>query len=328
MKTTDQEQIDYGVLAIEFIVAIRGRLSRRRFSERLKYGSNIVQRWESGDCLPKAGRFLDACGGLINLERSYLEFFQRPPPWPSGTATSLALWEFLKELGAGMRISEMSARSGVNRFTISRWLRRQAEPNLAELFCMIEVTSGRLTDFVSTLVDPLKLPSLEKRWRKLELSRSLAYENPWGHAVLRALRLDAYGEVSAEETAAWVSERLSIPVGEINKLLIVLETMGWLRPQGQRLEPVPVPSLNTGRNDPAAAQLKIHWTKVAHDRLLSESSASFGYSLFEVSRTDFSTLRSLHLEYVKSMQRVADESTATDTVGLYCAQLLDLSGSS
>jgi hypothetical protein len=51
---------------------------------------------------------------------------------------------------------------------------------------------------------------------------------------------------------------------------------------------------------------------------------SFGYSLFEVSRSDLRKLMALHLDYVRAMQHIVSNSHGTECIALYCAQLLDL----
>ena len=65
--------------------------------------------------------------------------------------------------------------------------------------------------------------------------------------------------------------------------------------------------------------------QTALDRMRAGAQGSFGYSLFAVSRRDLAKLQSLHLQYVRAMQDVIASSVPSDCVGLYCAQLLDLS---
>jgi hypothetical protein len=48
--------------------------------------------------------------------------------------------------------------------------------------------------------------------------------------------------------------------------------------------------------------------------------------LFAISRNDLARLHQLHLAYVRAMQEVIASSGPSECVGLYCAQLLDLSG--
>jgi hypothetical protein len=71
--------------------------------------------------------------------------------------------------------------------------------------------------------------------------------------------------------------------------------------------------------------LKAAWSNVAVERLRAGSTGSFGYSVFAVSRDDLRKLRDLQLEYVRGMQSLIAASTPGQCVGLYCAQLMDLS---
>ena len=60
-------------------------------------------------------------------------------------------------------------------------------------------------------------------------------------------------------------------------------------------------------------------------RLRAGAPGNYGYSLFALSHSDMRRLRALHLDYVRAMQSVIAASSPGECVGLYCAQLLDLS---
>jgi hypothetical protein len=75
-----------------------------------------------------------------------------------------------------------------------------------------------------------------------------------------------------------------------------------------------------------AQELKVAWTKTAFERLVADAPGHFGWSVFAVSKTDLARLTSLHLQYVRAMREVIASSTPSECVGLYAAQLLDLSG--
>ena len=52
-------------VARELVVALRGRRSRLGLSRRLGYRSNIVRRWEAGECFPTAAAFSTTTAGCI-----------------------------------------------------------------------------------------------------------------------------------------------------------------------------------------------------------------------------------------------------------------------
>jgi hypothetical protein len=75
----------YEVTAVELIRALRGRRSRAELSRRAGYRSNIVQRWEVGQCWPTAARYLQLHQRLRRTSRSWIEdFFHMRPAWASG----------------------------------------------------------------------------------------------------------------------------------------------------------------------------------------------------------------------------------------------------
>jgi hypothetical protein len=60
-------------------------------------------------------------------------------------------------------------------------------------------------------------------------------------------------------------------------------------------------------------------------RLKQGAEGKYGWSLFAISKADLVRLHDLHLQYVRAMQEVIASSAPSECVGLYCAQLLDLS---
>jgi len=50
----------------------------------------------------------------------------------------------------------------------------------------------------------------------------------------------------------------------------------------------------------------------------------FGYNLFSVSRRDLNRLREMHLRYYREMQEVIAQSTPSEHVALFAAQLICL----
>lgn len=91
------------------------------------------------------------------------------------------------------------------------------------------------------------------------------------------------------------------------------------------LRPKQVLVIETGQDPVRAAALKAAWLRTALARLESGSPGRFGYSLFAASRADLARLHDVHLQYVRAMQDIVASSTPSECVGLYCAQLLDLS---
>jgi DNA-binding Lrp family transcriptional regulator/DNA-binding transcriptional regulator YiaG len=308
----------------ELVRALRGRRSCAQLSRRLGYRSNIVRRWEAGECWPTASTFLEACTQLRpSTATLFPTFFQRTPEWLdlSRPFTPESVAAFLRQLRGKTPIGVLAERTLTNRYTLGRWLSGKAHPSFPDFLRVVEAASRRSLDLVATICDPGELPSLAPLWTRLQNARESAYSEPWSHAVLRALELEGR---PARREAAWLSQRLGISEAEIKRNLTVLSESGQIqRSQGQwALDRVI--AVDTSRDVHRSKTLKAAWTEVALGRLRQGSPGSFGYSVFAVSHADLERLRELHLEYIRAMQSLIASSSPAECVGLYCAQLLDL----
>jgi transcriptional regulator with XRE-family HTH domain len=316
----------YATLARQLVRAIRGRRSQKAFSARIGYRSNIAQRWESGACFPTASVFLGACARVNPAAvTSFREFLKRAPAWlderdpftPNGVAA------FLQDLRGKTPIGVLAERTGCNRYSVGRWLQGRAQPKLPELLALVEASSRRALDFIATLVDPMRLPSLAGSWAELQATRNVAYEYPWSHAVLRALELRSitHGRGSVERR---IATALGIAEGDAKDALTALQRTGQVVRAKRSWRVTRVMAVDTSRDETRSLQLKDAWLGVARQRLRAAVPGTFGYSLFAVSHADLRRLRELHLEYVRAMQSIIASSEPAECVGLYCSQLCDL----
>jgi len=321
--------MDYETLSAELVRSIRGRRSCADVSRRAGYRSNVVHRWERQQAWPTASDFLRYCQSQrIDAARVFTEFFGQRPPWlgefeiesPESVAA------FLRQLRSTTAITSVAQHANINRFTLARWLKATAQPRLPDFLRMIEVLSRRLLDFLATLVNPDTLPSVKRSWARVQAARTLAYEYPTSHAVLRALELDEYRQ-SGSQRPGWLEKRLGMSTQEVEGCLSALKRAGQIRWVRGKWQPVDVLRVDT-RADPERARVtKLAWLNVAAERLRGNAPGNFGFSLFAISREDLRRLRELHLEYVRAMQALIASSKHNECVGLYCAQLLDLDAS-
>jgi len=315
----------YEDIAVELIRALRGRRSQVAFSKRLGYRSNIVQRWEARECWPAAATLLRRCRRVgLDVGACYERFYGRRPEWlgerDPGAEVHVAM--FLSDLRGKVPIRELAARVGINRYTVSRWLKGQSQPRLPDFLAMIDASSRRLLDFIAGLVDPARLPSLARDWAQLERAREAAYATPWSHAVLRALELQHAAPSGGE--SAWLSRKLGISREAVEQALAALHATGQVELRGKRLQPAGGGDVDTGRDPQRARELKIRWTETALERLRAGSPGLFGYTVFAISRRDLRRLREIQLQYVRQLQAVIASSQRAQCVGLFCTQLLDL----
>jgi transcriptional regulator with XRE-family HTH domain len=319
------ETIPYEQLSVELIRAVRGRHHQVVLSRRLGYESNIVYRWESTKCWPSAAVFLQLCKRVgINVADAFRSFYNRQPDWLVGDPCSPAIVAaFLRDLQGKVPLHELAEIVGENRYTIARWLSGRSQPRLPDFLRMVEASSRRSLDFVSTLTDPANIPCIAKPWRRLLRAKQVAYDAPWSHAVLHALELGEFGRSRADSTKALV-KRLGISEKEVAQALHALQEAGQVRRHRGGWKNVRNQTVNTAQDPARARQLKAFWFQVAVDRLRADAPGFFGYSLFAITEQDLRRLREVQLEYIRQMQSIIAESSPGERVGLYAVQLLDL----
>jgi transcriptional regulator with XRE-family HTH domain len=318
--------LDFDQVAAELVRALRGKRSQAAFSRRLGYKSSVVHRWETQKAWPAASRLLACCERLgTDVGNAYAQFFQRRPAWldehPPATPQGIAA--FLRQLRGKTPILRIAEATGINRFSLSRWLQGRSEPNLPDFLCVIEACSRRMVDFVAGLVEPTRLPAIAERWHRLEHMRRVAYEFPLSHGVLRALEL---APESREGTAGdvWLEQVLGMTREQIEDSLRLLESTGQIRKRRGIWRPERIMAVNTGTDPERARDARLAWTQVALERMTCRDPGHYGYSLFAIGREDLRKLRDLHVEYLRAMQDIIATSKRNECVALYCSQLIDL----
>lgn len=328
MPPTPSQPTNYETVASELIRALRGKRSCAELSRRAGYRSNIVFRWEAGQCWPTASGFLALHARLRPSATPWLtSFLHKAPDWADTVEPSSpeAVSAFLRHVRGKTPIVRLATLSSRNRYSISRWLEGTTEPKLPDFLCLVDACSRRLVDLVAALEDPERLPSLRARWSQQQLARKAAYDLPWSHAVLRALELaDNPRGLTAQQ--AFIARKLGISSDAVREALRVLEAMAQIKKSRGRYVPREVTAVDTGSDPVRAQELKVAWTKTALQRLAADAPGHFGWSVFAVSKADLARLTNLHLQYVRAMREVIASSTPSECVGLYAAQLLDLSG--
>lgn len=325
-------ELDFERISAEWVQVLRGRRSQAEFSRYLGYRSNVVHRWESGASWPTASKFLQACESRgKDVGAAYKQFLRRGPDWlqGAGPSSAQAVAALLRRLKGKVTIATLAQLSGYNRYAVSRWLDGKTEPRLPEFLTLVEAASRRSLDFIATLEEPSRLPSVSGHWERLQALRKAAYEETWSHAVLRALELTAYrdtAEDTAQNTEQWLSGVLGISRQRVENSLKVLEETKQITQHEGRWVPLPAMAVSTGSDPETMGELTRAWTEVALQRLALRNPGHYGYSLFAVSRSDLRRLRELNLEYIREMQSIISRSQPSECVGLLCVHLLDLNG--
>lgn len=318
--------MDLDLLSTELIRALRGRRSQTAFSRRLGYKSNVAYTWESGRRAPSACEALRAARRVgVDLEDAVRRFYRAEPAWLSrvdpGTPAGVTAW--LVDLRGDTPITAIAEASGLSRFAVSRALRGQSEPSLADFLRLVEACSLRALDWVAALVDPCKLPSAAERWRRLEAQRRLAFEQPWTQAVQRALELEAYAALP-RHVEGWIAARLGIAPEAEAASLEALREAGEIRWDGRRFRLNEALAVDTRSSPETSRRLKRWWAGVGLDRLGEDPDGLWSYNVVAVSEADLRRIHELHLAYFRAVRAIVAESQPAERVAVLNVQLFAL----
>ena len=320
--------MDFEQLAAELLRGLRGKRSQQALCRRVGAKSNVVHQWERGHSFPTASRALQVAARVgVNVPEAFREFYRTAPRWlgevePSSPAGVAA---FLDDLRGSTSVVELSRYSGKSRFAVARFLSGDAEPRLPDFLRLIEASSLRVLDFIEQLVDPRVLPSARAQWERLTAARRLAYEEPWSQAVLRALELSSYAELS-QHREGWIATRIGITAEEETQCLKRLADSGQIVWQDSRWKIENVMALDTRRDPDAARRLRAWWLRRGAARI-EGGDRGLMYNLLGVSSADLERLRELQKAYLTEVRAIVARSEPVEHVVLAADLLLDLHGS-
>ncbi|HET7543018.1 MAG TPA: DUF4423 domain-containing protein [Polyangiaceae bacterium] len=317
--------MNYARLAAEFLRALRGKRTQKAACRKLGARSNVVHQWERGNSFPSASKTLWVASKLgVDVPSALAEFYRVPPAWLSSTDpfTAEGIAVLLDDLRGGTSIVELSRYSGKSRFAIARWLSGTSEPRLPDFLLMVERSSLRLLDFIEAFVDPRALPSAVEPWRKLQVARRLAYDEPWSQAVLRALELRSYSALVAHRPG-WIAEQIGIEPSTEERCLKLLQDSGQISFDGSHYRQESVTALDTRRDPDAARKLRVWWLRQAAARI-DAGERGMMYNLFGVSTADLAHLRDLQRSYLTELRSIVARSEPVEHVVLAADLLLEL----
>ncbi|HKO89987.1 MAG TPA: DUF4423 domain-containing protein [Polyangiaceae bacterium] len=323
------EGLDVAELARQLVRAVRGRRTQAAFSRRIGCQSNVLYTWESGRRYPTARRFFEVAQRAgIDAGAALASFLRTRPDWleTEQLASGDGVVRLLAELQGSRSVSDLARATGKSRFAVARWLSGQTEPRLPDFLLLVQATSYRLLDFVAALVEPAKLPLIERAWRELCAARQAAYTSPWCHAVLRLLeteRIRALPGIGASEIAA----ELGLSIVEARAALQLLETTGQIVPDGAGWQVKQTLNVDLAADPEAVRRLKAWSAEIGLRRIVNGSEGLYSYNLFCVSERDYQKLQRLHRAYFRQLRATVAESAPSERVVMANLQLFSLSGS-
>jgi transcriptional regulator with XRE-family HTH domain len=318
--------MDHASLGRELVRALRGKRSQSALSRRLGYKTNALYTWESGRSDPAAFQLFRLATKVGIDPRAALErFYRAPPTWLRAArvvgATEVAA--MLEHERGGLSVSEVARESGVSRFSLTRYLRAEADIRLPDFLRVLDFCSRRLLDFVALWVDPTELPTAREPWRRQELARRAAYERPWSHAVLRALELTH--DDRGEPQAIRIGRQLGIEVGEVEACLKLLHQGGQIRKVRGRFTPDHAQAVDLSSDREAARRLAAWWVEVAAQRARRQQ-GMFAYNLCSVSEGDLQRIAELERDYLRQVRAIVANSTPAERVALIAVQVFGFDG--
>jgi transcriptional regulator with XRE-family HTH domain len=314
-------------LTKELVRVLRGKRSQAPLSRRLGFGTNVLYLWESGRRAPVALSVVAlAKSAGVDVEQRLGAFMGKDASRPLPLTSREDLGRLLCRLRGEFGIQELAAALSTDRTTLSRWLSGKTEPAFWQLLRLVEVTTHRLFDFVSVFVDPARLPSARKDYVALTAQRSLAYEDPWTHAVLRALELSRR-PAPFQSQVEFLAERTGLECAQVEQALKRLRQARQIRRVGGRFQVRAALPVDTRTDPEANLKLKKHWLSVVEQRLersKARGEGLYSYNLFAVSDAGFERIRKLHFDYFERLRNIVEEERGGDRVVVASLQLVPL----
>ena len=314
--------MDYDLASQELVRALRGRRSQAATRRRLNRTSNVLHAWERGSRCPSASDFLELLRLAGHAPQPTLARFA---PCRGGSPRALVS-SWLNALVRDRPHSELARTLGVNRNTVARWLAGTTEPRLPQLLAFVDATTQRALDFVAELTSPEVIPSVAPAYRDLQQQRTLAYDLPWAHAVLRALELAQYRALPRHQPG-FIAACTGVTLEQEERCLTALLRAKQIRRRRGRLHVSRVMAVDT-RQDPAGnLALKQHWFQAAASALQQNGVPGEGlasYNLFAISEADLERVRQAHLDYYERLRAIVAESKQPTRVVLATIGLIPL----
>jgi transcriptional regulator with XRE-family HTH domain len=303
------------LVAQQFMRALRGKRSQRALARRLGYRGNPLTDWEHGRRYPSADEALRVAARVgVDVRAAFERFVPAVPLVPAGESLGLGRW--LQQLAQNSTITQLSAQSGLSRFSLGRWFAEARTPKLPVFFHLVDVITGRLPDLVAELVSVHDVPALAQRYHVSQAARRVAFDEPWAEAIQRVLE-------TAPCAAGAIARRLGISAQDEARILALMEAARLVRRRGRLYVPLPPSTVDTRGAKRASQALKQHWAQVAAERAAEPRVGDlFAYNVISVSAADLEQVRArLHATF-REIRTIVAASEPTERVALVNLQLI------
>lgn len=325
-------------VARELLRAVRGKRSQVALSRRLGYTGNPITDWERGARHPTAREFLRAAALCrLSVRDAFLKLVPLEPPvtvamskaksGPGTTARQWLIHPWLTALRGTLSNTELAARLGVSRYSVSRWCSGDTEIRLYEFLHCIEALTGRLYDWVAPLVPIAQVPSLLPRFTQSNAARSVALEHPWTEAILRVLETQRYREQPAVAHAT-LAATLGVSEAQLQQALDGLTAAAVVSRQQEPstghvyYETLRELSVDTRAHPHAVRTLQQHWLSVALERARRGEPDWLAYNVFSCSEADLVRVGDCLKRAFRESRSIIAASAPNERAGLVLMQFV------
>jgi transcriptional regulator with XRE-family HTH domain len=318
--------MDVDAIAGDLVKALRGKRPQAELSKRLGYRTNVVYAWEAGRRSPTATDFFKlAEKSSVDVTAALAAFYPTAPSWLSQCRMTRPsdVARLLSDLASDVSANRLAESIDASRATVVRWLAGKSEPRLPDLLSVVEVTTGRLLDFVATFTEPSHLESLRGMYAAAEARRRLAADRPISEAILAALDLNAYQRLETHRSGV-IARRLGITTEEETTILDALAEArlvelqrGLYRRASDDQDTEEVPGSLGGEAGGALAALSAR-------RAEGAGSAVSSFEARAISKKVYGQLLELERAHERAVRQLVSESKRGECVALIAHSLVRL----
>lgn len=249
------KQINFEVLAVETIRALRGDRSQLQISRELGFSFNQIGKWESFEkrilwddfVLLTKLKQAPLNKALLLLSLGY-----------GGTKAG----NILAELKADLSATEFARRLGFNRVQFSRWLNGTADVPLADMLSIFQHVRNGVAQFILRILAGTTIPS-SLRDSLLPLKEYNIYaEVPW--IGLITLAIDHKDCPEVHKAPQFLAKLLNFPVQKVQDALGKMLLLGILEIDSEKFYRVSS-RISLSSHRPIGLASHRHWLKVASD---------------------------------------------------------------
>lgn len=301
--------------------ALRGKRSQAAFSKRLGFRSNVAAKWESGQRMPTAEEAL-AYGRRLGIDPdAALRGLNRNAADALGPAAEPDLAAWLRALKGAQLLGTVAERSGLSRYSVSRFLQGLAQPRLPQFLALLDALTARVEAFVDAWVGVEHVPLLESRLRRTRAARDALFHRPLCLAVLCLLDTVALRSRAVNQLVE-LSKVLERPPEEISECLQTLADGGVIRLEGEHYTTAGALTVDAQATAELERRARSFWTGMGHDRVAHAYPNDLcSYNVFSVARKDYARLRELQREFYRAARALVAASEPTEVAGFLIVQL-------